>query len=420
MVVSQVSPGSTYARKLKRVSRYRNFRACRLLAIRIVLELQAKGDDEWRVLDESLLLTAASVWLINSLHSRPDDGPSSRELMKAVLPITDDDDEDDLWLAHAPRNGQGGNGEDESDEDEFHTGTPWYPYGAIFLRRIISGANIPVPRMRRGGPFLSTAAFQYWFKASQEEIRHKYFRVGILPRKQPGNVRRPSTKAKFTPTYRTGSGSPEPVAFHLAERGLRLPSPPVDDGSDNEGPARHTNGTGDIDEEVTHIWRQFLVDVIIKSPNPKRAGRDSYCRLTHDERLLVHEALYENRNLSEVWNACQWRVAGLDEWRRAFNNMFPPAGHETNARVQNYLQCQYYLKWKETCARADPQTSEAIRRAIKEKVFSLNWIPDAAQDKMWQTKEAVNGRFTRFPPDTKGPAPRVIFRKRPRWDDRLE
>jgi hypothetical protein len=214
---------------------------------------------------------------------------------------------------------EGGNGKDKSNEDEFHTGMPWYSYGAIFLQRIISGANISVPRMKRGGPFLSMAAFQYWFKVSQEEIRHKYFRVGILPQKQPGNIRWLSTKAKFTPTYRTRSGSPKPVMFHLAERGLRLPSPPVDDGSDNEGLARHTNSTGDINKEVTHIWRQFLVDVIIKSPNPKRAGRDLSCRLTHNKWLLVHEALYENRNLLEVWNTCQWWVAGLDEWRRAFN-----------------------------------------------------------------------------------------------------
>jgi hypothetical protein len=33
---------------------------------------------------------------------------NSREPLWLVLSIIDDDDKDDLWLAHAPRNSQGG------------------------------------------------------------------------------------------------------------------------------------------------------------------------------------------------------------------------------------------------------------------------------------------------------------------------
>jgi hypothetical protein len=37
----------------------------------------------------ALLLTAAAPWFLNSLHSAPDTGPSSRELMDAILPHVD-------------------------------------------------------------------------------------------------------------------------------------------------------------------------------------------------------------------------------------------------------------------------------------------------------------------------------------------
>jgi len=38
---------------------------------------------------ESLLLTAACLWLTNSLYAWPEDGPAACELMRAVLPITE-------------------------------------------------------------------------------------------------------------------------------------------------------------------------------------------------------------------------------------------------------------------------------------------------------------------------------------------
>jgi hypothetical protein len=380
-----------------------------------VLNLQATGSAKWRIRRESLLLTAACVWLINGLHARPDDGPSSRELMKAVLPITEDED-DDLCLAYAPRNGQGG-GDDDSEGDEFDWGTPYNPYGAIFIRRLMAKTSINVPRLRRGGPFISPAAFEYWFKASEPEIHHKYFSVGILPREQPINPDRPSTRAKCTPTYITRSGTPEPVIFHLAEEGYRLPTPEIDDGSDNEGfAADETLGSGDINKETTRIWRQFLADVVNKAPNPKKAGLPSYCKLPQSQRNSVKESFFKSRNLSDEWNACQWRVAGKREWNRAFDNMFPPLGHQTHGRAQTYRHCQYYLIWKEICALGQQESVEAMRGSLRKRLFSLAWIPDAAQDKMWPTA-AMGNRFERYPPNSKGPAPRILLQKRPTWDD---
>ena len=415
---------STWKAKFFSIRRY--FRAYRLLGISNALMIQGSGPPKFRVKREALLLTAACVWLVNGLHARPDDGPSSRSLMKAVLPLTDDDDH--LVLAHIPRGRRVGGDDDdgadenESDSEEFDAGTPCYPYGAIFLRRIMVGniESIPVPRMRgqSGSPFLSPAAFQYLFKKSEEEIQQEYSTVGILP-SNATRSKRPSNKARCTPTYATQvthDGAPEPALFDLAERGYRLPPPPVDDGSDNESevdPGDGAFGSRGINQDITRLWRQFLVDVLHKSPNPRGAGSESYCKLTPAQRLEVQEDVYKSTDLSQVWNACQWRVARNNEWERAFGHLFPPVGHETPGNVQNYRQCLYYRYWKQALDDADKDSAEAIRQSIKDRVSGLAWLPDAAQDKMWPTSVAGRGRFNRYPPGSTGPAPRIILREEP-------
>lgn len=365
-----------------------------------------------------MLLTAACMWLINSLHARPDDGSSARDLMRAILPVTDE--EDHLVLAYSPRGG-GVGVPGEGDDDalvELDSGTPHHPFGAIFLKGLAIRGS--VPRMRRGdSPFLSASSFYYFFRKTEEEVRHQYHNVGMLPRTQSNNPHRPSNRARCTRTYIPPPGSHEPLLFHLAEKGHRLPTPPIDENSDNEAaPEAYDQGpgSGDIDEQVTRLWKQFLVDAVNKAPNPKRSGTSSYLKLQFSDRQLVDEEFYKITNLSEVWNACQWRVAGREEFERAFNHLFPPVGHQAGARVQNYRQCQYYQSWKVIATKADRPTAEAIRQAIRRKVFSFNWLPDAAQDKMWPTKAmSAGGRFIRHPHGSAGPAPRILFRKPPTW-----
>ncbi|PPQ97407.1 hypothetical protein CVT26_006809 [Gymnopilus dilepis] len=62
------------------------FRAYRALAFKYVLEWQFSGIRGSMKHRSALLLTAAAPWFLNSLHSTPDTGPSSRELMNAILP----------------------------------------------------------------------------------------------------------------------------------------------------------------------------------------------------------------------------------------------------------------------------------------------------------------------------------------------
>jgi len=65
---------------------YRQHRVVRTLAFKVVLDLQAEGDPEERSKMPALLIMAAASWVLHGLHSSPDTGPSSQELMRAILP----------------------------------------------------------------------------------------------------------------------------------------------------------------------------------------------------------------------------------------------------------------------------------------------------------------------------------------------
>ena len=383
-------------------STVRGFRVYRLLALCDILKAQASGSPALCVKREALLLTTACVWLINSLHAHPDDGPAARNLMKAVLPVTDSDGTEY----------HGQEEEEEEGDDDNNNGTsssvPYNPYGVIFLRRVVLRGEKHIPRMRAGGPFLSPPAFKLFFQALEDEIIHKYYKVGIIPCEVLDKQCIVTNKTRRTTTYINFSEEPEPNLFQLAEKGHQLPPPPVDDGSDIEM-EEEPDITGDIDTEVSQLWQQFLINVAIKSPNPRGGTTSSYLSIRRQDRLTVGEDFYKNPKLSNMWMACQYKLAGTKELQLAFHHLFPPYNHETPEKnVQNYLQCAYYRKWAEIRATADETVVIAIHKELFKKLSALVWIPHAGQDRIWPTATTTPG-FTHLPPGTTSPAPRLLI-----------
>ena len=389
----------------------RSFRNWRLLALSRALSSQGCSPPGLWVRDKALTLTAACVWLINCLHARPDDGPSSRALMEAVLPLTDDEDIDQLLIPFARRNGAGRRpGEEEEEESGDSDGDeedslPYFPFGAIFLRRIV--LNRGIPRMRAGGRTLNDAAFQRLFGASREEIDHRYNQPGIMPTVHLQHIR-PGNKSRRTNTHVAQPGG-DPVLFSLAEHGYSLPPPVADEGSDMDVEENEENQRS-IDEHLTQIFNQFIQDIFQKAPNSKGASKPSYCTLDRAARLAATEDLLKHKRLSELWNAYQYKSASTEDFEAAFNHMFPPRDHVTG-KTQGYTQCTYYLQWKKLCSTAPPTTADVIHLAIKKRVLKLAWIPHACQDKLWPTSAHRN--FTRVPPGPPNPAPRILIRGRP-------
>ena len=329
--------------------------------------------------------------------------------MDAILPVTDGSDPDQLTLIFTA-NRRGDGHEEEEEGDDQSPSIPYNPWGVIFLRTIMFQ---DVPRMRAGGPSLSNASFKFFFGKTEEEIYHTYYRVGILAPAVVAETRVVTNKSKRTPTYVSFAEAAEPVLFNLAERNHTLPPPAVDSGSDMEVEDEPPEDNMGIDEKISQLYRQFLIDIMNKTPNPKGVQNASYCVLSHGAKLSVTEELFKNPRLPDVWRACQYKIGSVEDFNTAFNHLFPPRGHKTSQQVQGYLQCQYYMKWKEICATANAATTNAIRHEIKKRLNSFFWLPHACQDKLWPTTHI--SPFVHYPPGSSpnAPAPRILVRREP-------
>ena len=63
----------------------------------------------------------------------------------------------------------------------------------------------------------------------------------------------------------------------------------IDDGSDMEDVEEESSDG--IDVRLTKLWRQFLVDIALKTPVPRGTSSYSYLKLTLAERQEVTEEL---------------------------------------------------------------------------------------------------------------------------------
>ncbi|KAL0575321.1 hypothetical protein V5O48_006650 [Marasmius crinis-equi] len=393
------------------------FRRYRLLAMSQILTAQAEEDPEFRVRGEALLLTAAVVWLINGLHSRPDDGSAARDLMRCVLPVTDDHVDQSMLMfkkhEHREVNGDA---------------LPFNPYGCVFLRPIMVHFSVGAPRFRSSGRFLQDEYFMFWFKMDIQQVRLRYHTKLIARDPQHGTnhnsePHRVNNKTRLTATRTNHAGETETPLFALEAQGYTNAPLRPDEGSDveegrEEDVQMAPNGPS-IDEELSEIWRQLPPDILNKSPNRSRHTDDKYTHLSKADRDGAGEDVLQNNCLSDIWEEVYFKVGKSSEFDTAFANMFPNPRKTTRpAHTQNYFQSKYYLDWVAFCAGKDEVTIEASRGELKKRFDALMWVPTAQADRMWVSsgpKKTQQDTFTRLPLGSKGPAPRVLIRERPVW-----
>ncbi|KAI6111421.1 hypothetical protein F5141DRAFT_1003861 [Pisolithus sp. B1] len=388
-----------------------NFRSWRLLAATEVLTAQIKGAGRFRAQPNALILTAALAWFINGIHSAPLEGASYRELVRAVLPHTD----------HPPTHlfsdaGLGSDDEGTEDDDDDEETGPWLPCGAVFFRDIVLPPESSVPRMKQGRA-ISGRAIRYLFNAYYQDIQHLLNPVGILSKADIPDSRIPTQKG-MTAT-RVDISDDEVTSFNLAERGYALPPPQMDMGDDVDlGDAANLNDDpqATLDGKLTTMWRQFLIDVIQKAPNPKGLLNRSYCLVLEKDRLCARENFYQNQKLSDVWRVCQYKMADETLWMNTFARFWPPKGHLLAPSAQNYKSCRYYNDWKRFVSEVPPELANVSRKEIKRKFDTLYWIPAASCDKMWNTNKKRG--FTALPDGYSGNAPQLLIKgaRKPTWE----
>ncbi|KAG6899378.1 hypothetical protein C0993_010714 [Termitomyces sp. T159_Od127] len=217
-------------------------RACRTLGLKYLLEWQAAAEPKFRVQKSSLLLTAAAVWLINSLHATPDTGASSKELMDLVLPHVETQGADPDILAYK-KTGDGESDADDIDTDSDEEGVPRvrrrrtaetsaaWPYGLVFLVPIRMGDQYPCPRFS-SGHILSDKRFKYFFGADFDDVATQCLSSSVVASKHPSRV---ANKRQSTVPYVRDREEEYAQDFEsIARLGLEMPPPARDGGSDNE------------------------------------------------------------------------------------------------------------------------------------------------------------------------------------------
>lgn len=374
----------------------------RLIAISKIFSLQSLGPAHKRFSPDSLLLTAGCIWLLNSLHARPDDGPASRDLMSAALPLIEVAEALDENLAYSV-----------SIREENYRRVPHIPFGCIFFRRMVCGE---VPRLRMYGPLLPAKSFQYFFKMDIDAVEAQYTSTGLVDKNIVNQIRFPTAKRKPPKFF-----GPTEKIFDLARDDHELAVPVIDDGSDVEPEARPdsppSSGEEDhgIDTELSRLWCQFVSDVTMKSPTPRNTGgrRPSYMKLTPTERSSGSEAPYNNLRLDQVFTDVYYKIATEEEKATSFNHLFPPRGYVSTTAKQNYRHCPYYQKWMKILEQNNDNAAliDRIRSDFRERLFGWKWMPKAESDKMWTTsfKKDSKGSFIRWPPSEKNdPAPFIL------------
>ena len=415
----------------------RGLRAYRCLAIKFVIEWQGEGEADVRCSKQALLLTAACAWVLNGIHSTPDMGASSRDLMNAILPHVDREGADVNILAYGtPVDEYEDISENDSEDDDDGPlakrrrdalTLPAIPWGLLFHRDIRLGPSHPVPRFVEEGDFISDKTFTFFFKVAPKNISNLIVDATLCAPVHPARI---TNKRKRTTTF--VPLDKQRALFKLRNKGLALRPRDHDSGSDielssdsdsdddseferarqrqrlNRLPANPT-----IDEELTFLWRQFLLDLTSVSPNMKGSANPSYCKLTTSQRLLVNESTYRNERLSDYFIDVQWKIVESKKWDSNFEYFFPNFDYQLSPKAQGWKQCQYFLKWQSMMQRTDNKTIEFMRAAMKRRFDTLYWVPRAEKERPWSTKRVQT--FEKPIPNTNA-APQVFVRDfGPEW-----
>ncbi|KAJ8085322.1 hypothetical protein PM082_004118 [Marasmius tenuissimus] len=385
------------------------FRAYRGLAASHILSAQAEGPSRFRVSPDALLLTSAMVWLINGLHSRPDDGSAARDLMRACLPLTEGRVVEDSTLMFVQT--------ERTEETELGQYLAHCPYGVMFLRRIKTDTEMP--RFRAGGPWLGSRSFQYWFKMDMQAIRFQYHDNVAARKDDDGPLMRVQNKTRSTKARTAQRGDDDVPMFDLESQGFAIPPPPVDEGSDMEVDTEPISNEPTIDQRLKEIFLQCLVDILNKAPNPVRATDPSYLKIGKNERMRAGEEVYTDLHLSNYWRQLFYKVGSTNDFQEAFDQLFNnPRASPKKSNAQNYWQTIYYQRWVRLCAEVDDETIEAMRRELRKRYDGLLWAPYSTSDRIWNSRDSRNGKtetYSRLPIGSTGPAPRILVRQVPSW-----
>lgn len=421
----------------------------------IVLNEQSMAPSSQRSTNSALLLTAAAPWFLNGLHSTPDNGSCSRDLIRKILPLVGRDQVDMDCLLYPVHIGtQTGQDEEDDDEDEEMEGedeedanrnrrennisaesdasdrvlvnprtlpnnnqwdkVPCIRHGIVFLREIYMFPS-KAPRFKdRTVPMVTDKTFYFIFATHRANVDHEYFKAQLslltTSRRVPNKTRRTAIRAPKV--------DEPPKLFSVASRIARVLPEPVEISDAEDMPTQNELLlSGDHDNVLTNLWRQSLLDITDRVPNRRGASNETYCVLDKNERAAVDEITYQNLRLREFFDDCQYRTATESEWSAVFDRIWPEVP-VLPVKAQNYRQMRYYVAWTDFVllltrnGHDEQKTALKMARAVLRKKFNdtFYWVPYAQTERLWYTK-ADGAKSQRIrAEDANKAAPRILIR----------
>jgi hypothetical protein len=331
-----------------------------------------------RVLYPTLLTYAALSWLINGLHSRPRDDSAGKALVRCVLPLTSDTNNENLYTQDQPL----------ALFDDEASGIPHTPGGLIFLRHITIPPEANTVRFLDGNRYLSQNVFKNLFGKSEEEIQNKISPTGFKTRSSVPRMRHASRKGSTHKRNRDElQQDPDNATFpHLNTIEVEHEIP--DYGPDQEDTALpiYIQPVEPMGLTLDRLFAQFSSDIIQKIGNPKNLAEPSYCPLSRGAREHITPEDIMTNNLGELFTIVQWKKATTDVWQNIFHCLFPRREHVTPLSAQHYSGMVYYVEWKRVLLKLSCEDAGEVRTAMFQRFDTLVWAPAATTDRVWVYK----------------------------------
>ena len=164
------------------------------------------------------------------------------------------------------------------------------------------------------------------------------------------NSTRTRNKTLRTPIYynfnHDHSQGPEPPIFNEPPT-APLQAPNQDIGSDIDDGDINPDFITDLNDALSMLWHQFLVDIPARGPNRRSASAGSYIKLNEMESQNCDEATYKNTNLSDFFHVCRYKHATRDQWNLIFEYIWPSRENFSEGFIQNYSSMTYFKSRKE-------------------------------------------------------------------------
>ena len=351
---------------------YRDYRCCKLYSATMILSAINMQATPVKIYPSTLALVAGLVYLINALHSCPDDDSAGRTIQKTIFPLTQSMNHPNILVRNRDLN------------RVVHTYPNGFPYalaGSLFMADFFLRPEFEYYKFRDPRT-LPIEAYQQIFGCPLAQIGLRFFQRGVAnqvkqaiayvkQRKGETIVRRPRPDDEVLPQFTQFSNVDVPM--------------------DVDNPGQEDVQT--IAEQLDKIWQQFASDIFQKIGNPSQKPGAvspvlSYCPLTQYDRQQLTIDNINTLDLNELFTQVQWRRGSEAEWEKSFRIMFPPWGYVPGSSTKHLLGCHYYNKWVELLQNFDELQAIDICDAVRRKFRTLAWVPAALCDRLWDYSKA--------------------------------